>query len=93
MKLAVWRVNALVHSVKVSNQGAVKFLVVLYHSALETKVGPWPVSKYINEYIRAPVLTFSLALHGPPGNITENPCFTSYKIPQTVTWNPCNGQI
>ena len=35
----VWRVNALVHSVKVSNQGAVYFFLnVLYHSALETKV-------------------------------------------------------
>ena len=36
----VWRMNALVHSVKVSNQGAVYFLNVLYqyHSALETKI-------------------------------------------------------
>ena len=30
--------SAVVHSVKVSNQGAVWFLNVLYHSGLETKV-------------------------------------------------------
>ena len=45
MKFAVLKANSLVHSVKVSNQGAVYFfyflfifLNVLYHSALETKV-------------------------------------------------------
>ena len=32
MKFAVWRLNALVHSVKVSNQGAVYFSNALYHN-------------------------------------------------------------
>ena len=61
----------MVHSVKVSNQGAVSFLNVLYHSALETKVMCLPVNTSCSMQVQGQGGWFS----------TQYTCLSSMQLP------------